>query len=71
MNAVYGKTVQKDILEKCKFTTEQNFIEKKYDDTIIDFHRLNNGQICYRQKLEETKKGYPSIIGCYILSYSK
>ena len=42
LNSCYGKTVQKDILTKVKFTTQEKFKEK-YDSSIIEYMTMPNG----------------------------
>jgi hypothetical protein len=50
LNSAYGKLGQKSASTEIKFTSEAKFFDKKYDDNVTDYFKLNNGQICYTVK---------------------
>lgn len=50
LNSAYGKLGQKSASTEIKFTSEAKFFDKKYDDNVTDYFKLDNGQICYTVK---------------------
>ena len=44
LNSLYGVQIRKDINECCKYKS-QHWMETEYDDNVLDFWRLPNGNL--------------------------
>lgn len=75
MVSIFGKTVCKDINEHYKFITTDKFTNWGIpSDTLVDWETLPNGQVLIKTKdlkIKETENSFPSILGIYILAYSR
>ena len=78
-NSVYGGCIRRDIEESYKCVT-QNWMKNEYDDSVIEWFPLKNGNIMVKIKAKEgvddegiSKKvnSQPCQLGSFILSHSK
>ena len=77
MNSLYGVQIRKDINQsyKCK---SQHWMETEYDENVLDYWRLPNGNYIVKLKKDDGLEGdndvkntLPSHLGAFILSNSK
>ena len=75
MVSIFGKTVCRDINEHYKFVSMDKFTNKGIpSDTLVDWETLPNNQVLIKTKdlkIQESGSSFPSILGIYILAYSR
>ena len=80
MNSLYGVQIRRDIDQcyKCKSQQSQQWMETEYDDNVLDYWRLPNGNYIVKLKKDDgldgdndVKNTLPSHLGAFILSNSK
>ena len=77
MNSLYGVQIRKDIDQSYKCTS-QHWMETEYDENVLDYWRLPNGNYIVKIKKDDGSEGdndvkntLPSHLGAFILSNSK
>ena len=77
MNSLYGVQIRKNIDQsyKCK---SQHWMETEYDDNVLDYWKLPNGNYIVKMKKDDgldddcdIKNTLPAVLGAFILSNSK
>ena len=77
MNSLYGFQIRKDINESYKYKS-QHWMETEYDDNVLDYWKLPNGNYIVKFKKDDgldsnnnIKYTLPNHLGAFILSNSK
>ena len=77
MNSLYGNQIRRDIDQSIEYKS-QHWMETEYDDNVLDYWRLPNGNYIVKLKMDDrldcdndVKNTLPSHLGAFILSNSK
>ena len=77
MNSLYGVQIRKDIDQSYKYKS-QHWMETEYDENVLDYWRLPNGNCIVKLKKDDGSEGdndvkntLPNHLGAFILSNSK